>query len=72
MPFAAEEIGLLGSHEAATDFANDAGIASVEYGYISGNAIVNVDYDPTDSVAAGFRKDGYAFVYSSVWFTELK
>jgi len=54
----------------ATDFAKDAGLAEVEYGYIPGNAIVNVDYDPNDSVAAGFREDGYAFVYRSVWFTD--
>ena len=38
----------------ATDFANDAGIADVKYEYIAGNAIVHVDYNPHDSVAAGF------------------
>jgi len=54
----------------AVDFAVDAGWVDVAYGYISGNAIVNVDYDPDDSVAAGFREDGYAFVYRSVWFTD--
>ena len=54
----------------AVDFAVDAGFVDVDYGYISGNAIVNVDYDPDDSVAAGFREDGYAFVYRSVWFTD--
>jgi len=56
----------------AVDFAVDAGFVDidVDYGYISGNAIVNVDYDPNDSVAAGFREDGYAFVYRSVWFTD--
>ena len=54
----------------AIDFAVDAGLVDVSYGYISGNAIVNVDYDPSDSVAAGFREDGYAFVYRSVWFTD--
>jgi hypothetical protein len=55
----------------AVDFAVDAGLVNedVDYGYISGNAIVKVDYDPNDSVAAGFREDGYAFVYRSVWFT---
>jgi len=55
----------------AIDFAVDAGIIDVDYGYISGNAIVKVDYDPDDSVAAGFLEDGYAFVYRSVWFTDL-
>ncbi len=55
----------------AIDFAIDAGIVvNVDYGYISGNAIVAVDYDPDDSVAAGFLEDGYAFVYRSVWFTD--
>ena len=52
-----------------TDFAVDAGIADVEYGYIAGNAILKIDYNPYDPVAAGFRKDGYAFVYRSVYFT---
>ena len=60
----------LGYRGRAIDFANDADLVDVDYGYISGNAIVNVDYDPGDSVAAGFREDGYAFVYRSVWFTE--
>ncbi|BBO70925.1 hypothetical protein DSCA_48550 [Desulfosarcina alkanivorans] len=52
-------------------FAIDAGIADVAYDYVSGNAIVNVDYDPDDSVAAGFRADGYAFVYYPGWFSDL-
>jgi len=54
----------------AIDFAHDAGIVAVDYEYISGNAVVMVDYDPDDSVAAGFLEDGYAFVYRSVWFTD--
>ena len=54
----------------AIDFANDAGFVNVTYGYISGNAIVAVDYNLEDSVAAGFLEDGYAFVYRSAWFTE--
>ena len=54
----------------AVDFANDAGFVNVDYGYISGNAIVKVDYHPDDSVAAGFLDEGYAFVYRSVWFTD--
>ncbi len=60
----------LGDRGRAIDFAVDAGIIDVDYGYISGNAIVKVDYDSDDSVAAGFREDGYAFVYRSVWFTD--
>jgi hypothetical protein len=62
----------LGDRGRAIDFANYAGLVDVDYGYISGNAIVNIDYDPDDSVAAGFREDGYAFVYRSVWFTEYE
>ncbi len=56
----------------AIDFAVDASLVDedVDYGDISGNSIVKVDYDPNDSVAAGFREDGYAFVYRSVWFTD--
>jgi hypothetical protein len=54
----------------AIDFANDAGFVNVDYGYISGNAILNIDYDPDDSISAGFQENGYAFVYRSVWFTD--
>ena len=61
----------LGYRGRAIDFANDAGWVDVDYGYISGNAILQVDYDPEDTVAAGFLEDGYAFVYRSVWFTKL-
>jgi hypothetical protein len=60
----------LGYRGRAIDFAVDAGFVDVDYGYISGNAIVQVDYDPDDSVAAGFLEDGYAFVYRSAWFTD--
>ncbi len=60
----------LGYRGYAVDFAIDAELVDVAYGYTDGNAIVNVDYDPNDSVAAGFREDGYAFVYRSVWFTD--
>jgi len=53
-------------------FAIDAGIADVSYEYVSWvDGIVNIDYDPTDSVAAGFREDGYAFVYHPGWFSDL-
>ncbi len=60
----------LGYRGRAIDFAVDAGWVDVEYGYISGNAILEIDYDPDDSVAAGFLPDGYAFVYRSTWFTD--
>lgn len=54
----------------AIDFANDAGIVDVDYGYISGNAIIEVDYSAADPIAAGFLADDYAFVYRSVWFAD--
>jgi hypothetical protein len=60
----------IGYRGRAIDFANDAHLVEVDYGYISGNAIVKVDFDPDDSIAAGFLEKGYAFVYRSVWFTE--
>ncbi|MBT8339747.1 MAG: hypothetical protein HKP58_03285 [Desulfatitalea sp.] len=60
----------LGYRGSAIDFANDAGITDVDYGEISGDGIVKVDYMPQYSVAAGFRAQGYAFVYRSVWFTK--
>ena len=55
----------------AAQFAIEAGIADVDYEYVTANAIVRVEYDPEDSVAAGFRENGYAFVYYPVWFTRL-
>jgi hypothetical protein len=55
----------------AVEFVVDAGIIDVDYEYVSANAIVKIDYDPNDSVAAGFRENGYAFVYYPVWFTRL-
>ena len=61
----------LGYRGRGIDFANDAGWVAVDYGYISGNAILEIDYDPTDPVAAGFFEDGYAFVYRSAWFTDV-
>jgi hypothetical protein len=60
----------LGDRGRAVDFVVDAGIIDVDYEYIDGNAIVEVDYDPDDSVAAGFREDDDAFVYRSVWFSD--
>jgi hypothetical protein len=59
----------LGYRGRAIDFAVDAGWVDVDYGYTDGNAILEIDYDPDDAVAAGFVEDGYAFVYRSVWFT---
>jgi hypothetical protein len=60
----------------AIQFAIDAGIADVSYEYFNdedffADGIVNVDYEQTDSVAAGFREDGYAYVYTPGWFNNL-
>jgi hypothetical protein len=52
----------------AIDFAVNAGIADVTYGYIDGNGIFALDYDRDDSVAAGYLDSGHAFMYRSVWF----
>ncbi len=60
----------LGDRGRAVDLLNDAGITDTAYGYISGNAIIEVDYDGDDPLAAGFPDDDYAFVYRSVWFTD--
>jgi hypothetical protein len=60
----------LGYRGRAIDFANDAGIATVDYGYISGNAIISVDYAADDPLATGFSAEDYAFVYRSTWFTD--
>ena len=61
----------IGLRSSGISFAADAGIMDISYASNSGNAIVEVAFDPTDSVAAGFRNPDYAFVYSPVWFTEL-
>jgi hypothetical protein len=51
--------------------AIDAGIIDVAYDNESGNAIVDVAYSATDSVAGGFLDNDYAFVYTPAWFTSL-
>jgi hypothetical protein len=56
----------------AVDFAKEAGIADLDYESPgSFNAIVKIDYTPTDSVAAGFEPEDFAFVYYPLWFTRL-
>ena len=51
-------------------FAVEGELLDVDYTpYHWKNAIVNVDYDPNDPVAAGFRADGYAFVNWPVLYT---
>ena len=43
----------------------------ISYASNSGNAIVEVAFDPEDSISVGFRDPDYAFVYTPVWFTEI-
>jgi hypothetical protein len=61
----------LGYRGHAVDFAVEAGIILVDYGYTPGNAIVQVAFDPDDTVAAGFREDGSVFMSGSVWFNTI-
>jgi len=51
--------------------AIDAGIIDVDYDAESGNAIVDVEFSATDTVAGGFLDNDYAFVYTPAWFTRL-
>jgi hypothetical protein len=62
----------VGLSSRGTRFARDAGIIDFDSAVGSNsNAIVRVDYNPDDSVAAGFRAEDYAFVYNPEWFTRL-
>jgi hypothetical protein len=61
----------VGLRKTGVEFAVDASLTSVTHVVWSGNAIVNINYFPTDSVAAGFRENDYAFTYTPVWFTSL-
>ena len=51
--------------------AIDAGIIDVDYENESGNAIVDVSFSESDSVAGGFPDQDYAFVFTPAWFTRL-
>jgi hypothetical protein len=51
--------------------AIDAGIIDVDYDAESGNAIVDVVFSESDSVAGGFPDQDYAFVFTPAWFTRL-
>jgi hypothetical protein len=51
-------------------FADEGELLDFDYDtYYWYNAIVHVDYDPNDPVAAGFRADGYAFMNWPVVYT---
>jgi len=51
--------------------AVEAIVMDVDFTSDSGNAIVELSYTEDDPVAAGFREQDYAFVYSPVWFNGL-
>ena len=53
-------------------FADDAGLMDITYETDGdADAILKIDYASNDSVAAGFRKNGYGYVLGAIWFTSL-
>ena len=52
------------------EFAKDAGFMNLTY-ETDGNAdaISSIDFAPNDSVAAGFRENGYGYILGAIWFT---
>lgn len=60
----------LGYGGQAVDFALEADLIDVAYHSISGNAIVKVDFNRDNALAAGFSEEDYAFFNQSVWFEE--
>jgi hypothetical protein len=61
----------VGLRAAGAEFAVDAGLISAEPQTYSGNAILQIDYDPLNPAAAGFRQDGYAFAYNPTVFPTI-
>jgi hypothetical protein len=54
-----------------SNFAIQAGIIDAAYTSASGNAIVSLNFDSTNTISTGFFNQDYAFVYSPVWFDAL-
>ncbi|UCF90936.1 MAG: succinylglutamate desuccinylase/aspartoacylase family protein, partial [Desulfobacterales bacterium] len=53
-------------------FARDAGLITFDSDDEGdADAILNIHYDPTDGIAAGFREDGHAYVLGAMWFTSV-
>jgi hypothetical protein len=51
-------------------FAEDAELMDFSYATAGdADAILNINYDPTNSVTAGFRENGYGYVLGALWFT---
>jgi hypothetical protein len=61
----------IGAGSGGASFAESTGLFEITFLGADGNGIVNIDYDPSAPVAAGFREDSYAFVYDPVWFSDL-
>jgi hypothetical protein len=61
----------VGLRSTGIGLAIDAGIIDVDFDAEDGNAIVNVEFRATDSVAGGFPDEDYAFVFTPAWFTRL-
>jgi hypothetical protein len=61
----------IGAGSGGARFAESTGLFEITFLGADGNGIVNINYDPSDPVAAGFREDSYAFVYGPVWFSDL-
>ena len=61
----------LGHGGDAMDFAVGAGIITATYSGMAGSALVEVDFDPDDTVAAGYADNGSAFMNNSVWFNTV-
>jgi hypothetical protein len=59
----------LGLRSAGAGFAIDAGILEAAMVGGSGNAIVEIGFDPDDPLTGGFASNGYVFVYNPVWFS---
>jgi hypothetical protein len=53
-------------------FAKDAGL--MDFGYETAgdaDAILNISYNSSNGVAAGFRENGYGYVLGAMWFTSV-
>jgi hypothetical protein len=62
-------VGLL---RTGIDFALQAGLITGGFTYDSDpDAIIRLNYETTDTVAAGFRQTDYAYVLGATWFTTL-
>jgi hypothetical protein len=53
-------------------FGRDAGLITFDYDDEGdADAILKINYAPADSINAGFRENGYAYVLGAMWFTNV-